>query len=664
MENKYDHYKLGCFNDTQSTSFRLLFPGAKAVECLIFKNYEHKSAEIYSMRSEDQEVWRLTIDKDLRGYWYQYKVEYEKNKKPDTPYAELPFADPYSRHVTVKNHYRQEAKSFIFHDSYDWEGDTFIPIKDPRDLIIYESHIKDLVVHPSSESAGKGIYKKWLDTDQNGGIPHLKKLGVNALELLPLHKFPPCEPPFGKKTKEGYHNSWNTYSRNYWGYMTSFFFAPESVYASDGSDVPEKISGGTTAAVTEFKDVVKELHRNKIAVIMDVVFNHTSLFDINPLCHHMPDIFLRRDEKGKLMNRSGTGNEINTEHPIVRKLICDSIAYWMEEFHIDGFRFDLAGLIDGKTWDLIRETAMEINPNVVLIAEPWGGRYVPYLFSNHNWSSWNDRFRNGIKGSDPVHDRGFIFSDWHNGADREQLENWFQGTIRELKGGLFKTSEHAVNYLESHDGYTLGDFIRIAARYEGENPEVEQRDKHVKLSDSELKIAKLGAFCLMVSPGIAMIHAGQEFARSKIIVDETGIDDPETGRMDYNSYNKDNQTNWIDFNDIDANQALYRYYRGLIQIRKSSPALRKTHFHKIEFDHYSDPLHVCFYVDGSESGDIFDYYIAINATKYHTMEFEVPGGNWEVLVNNGFASASPISFLSGGYQLDPKNSILLRKLRH
>ncbi|MEX1063168.1 MAG: alpha-amylase family glycosyl hydrolase [Balneolaceae bacterium] len=663
MDSPYSSVQFGCILTPESTVFRLFFPEAGSVECLIFSSYEEESPVSFPMIPSADDIWELTVDRNLSGSWYQYRAEYKKDKMPAAPNAHEPFADPCSRHVTVRNNHRQEAKTLIFEDRYDWKDDTFITVPDPRDLIIYETHIKDLVAHPSSGATGRSIYKKWMDPDQAGGIPYLKKLGVNAVEFLPLQKFPPFEPPFGKTTQEGYRNTWNTYSRNHWGYMTSFFFAPETAYASGGGLEKGAVTGRSIAAVTELKDIVRELHRNDIAVIMDVVYNHTSLFDVNPLCHHMPDTFLRKTKEGQLMNRSGTGNEIRTEHPAVIKLITDSIKHWMNEYHIDGFRFDLAGLIDEKSWDKIRDSVLSVNPDALLIAEPWGGRYVPALFSNHEWASWNDRFRNGIKGSSPHDDRGFIFSGWHHGSNRKHLENWFTGTHRDLEGGLFRSNLHCVNYLESHDGYTLGDYIRICSRYNGENPVIQDRDRHMKLTAGELRTAMLGAFCLMVTPGIAMIHAGQEFARSKLIVD-AGDADSETGRMDYNSYNKDNETNWINFDDLSENTRLYSYYRGLIDIRKESPALRKSGWPDIRFDYFTDPLHVCYTVCGLDSGDIYDYYIAINAVQDRSMEFHAPEGLWEVLVNNGIASASPIEFLTGSMGLPAGGSALLRRLRH
>ncbi|MEX0994980.1 MAG: alpha-amylase family glycosyl hydrolase [Balneolaceae bacterium] len=664
MKKTYRDCQFGVEVQGEETTFRLFFPTAKSVECIVYEHFRDSKGVHYSLKKKNnnKEIWECAVEEDLTGKWYVYQVQYQSGKKPETPYASRPFADPYSRHLTVRNHYRQEAKTLIINDNYDWEGDDFVIPSDPRDLIIYETHIKDLVIHPSAEAEGKGCFNKWCDLRQNGGISHLKKLGVNAVEFLPLHKFPYYEPPYNSKTEESFLNSWNPYSRNYWGYMTSFFFAPESIYSSEGTTKPKKIRGISNRTTVEFKNLVKNLHNHNIAVIMDVVFNHTSLFDINPLAHHLPEYYLRKDEDGEWMNRSWTGNEVRSENPIVRKLITDSIRYWMEEYHIDGFRFDLAGLLDEESWDKVKKTATSVNPNVLLIAEPWGGRYVPYLFSNHGWSSWNDQFRNGIKGSNPTSDRGFIFSDWHHNGSRFQLENWFKGTIRSEKTGLFNHSSHSVNYLESHDGYTLGDFIRIAIRYHGESPVIENRSAHTKLNEQELRIAKLAAFCLFISQGIVMLSAGQEFARSKVIP-RTNEKDPNAGKMDPNSYNKDDETNWIDFNDINLNPELFQYYRGLIKIRKNCPGLRMTDPQRITFDHFSDPLHVCFFIDTSQTDDLSDYYIAINGTE-HEMEFKPPKGNWEVLANQYFATLTPIDFIFKKTKIPPHSAVLLRKLRH
>ncbi|MDZ7757642.1 alpha-amylase family glycosyl hydrolase [Rhodohalobacter sp.] len=644
-----------------ATNFCIYCPHASAISCILFDAYDAENGVPHSMQMDADGYWQVEIQGDQSGRWYAYDVEFaDEESKPDSPYINEHFADPYSKHVTVRNTYRQDARSYIYKDDFDWEGDTHCFPDDPRDLIIYETHLKDLTAHPSSKAKGKGFYQKFTDPNQKGGINYLKRLGINCVEFLPLHKFPPIEPPFEETTPEGFQNSWNPYSTNYWGYMTSFFFAPESSFASDYSN---RFSGKTTAAVTELKEVVKQLHKENMTVIMDVVFNHTSLFDVNPLTHLCPDEYLRSDENGELLNRSGTGNEFRSENPVARQLIVDSLLYWIEEYHIDGFRFDLAALLDRKSWDVIRNKVHEKYPKTVLIAEPWGGYYSPQDFSNHDWASWNDRIRNSIKGSNPMQDKGFIFSEWQHETRRERLENIFKGTLNHGEGGLYNTSAHSVNYLESHDGYTLGDFIRIGLKPELQDEKITDREKHVKLNPSELKIAKLAALTLFTAQGITMIHTGQEFARSKIIA-KTPYPDDDVGKMDHNSYQKNNETNWINFDDIRLNSSLFDYYRGLIQIRKHCPALSRCEPHEISFEHYGNPLVITFYISGNESGDLNDYYVLLNASANEKANCRLPEGTWEVIANKDIVSIQSVDIASGTVKIEPQSGMLLRKLRH
>lgn len=655
-----DHiYQPGVTVRQGSTHFCFYCKDALTVSCEIFDDYSDKKGRKLSLTQDENGYWHLTVEEDLRGKWYGYRVEHPKKIAATNPYRGELFADPYSKHVTVNTRYDQRAKSFIFHHEYDWEGDQHQFPEDPRDLVIYETHLKDLVAHPSSGSSGDGFYQKFIDFDQQGGIAHLKKLGVNCVEFLPLQKFAVQEPPYGKKTDEGFLNSWNPYSENYWGYMTSFFFAPESSYASDST---KKLSGYTTATVSEFKDLVKELHRQGFTVLMDVVYNHTSLFDLNPCTHLCSHTYLRYNDKGDLMNRSGTGNEYRSEYPVARQLIIDSLKYWVEEYHIDGFRFDLAALLDRDTWDSIRDEMHQIDPRIVLIAEPWGGYYSPAAFSDHNWASWNDRIRNSIKGSDPLHDRGFIFSEWQRETGRGRLENIFRGTLKESDGGLYKTSAHSLNYLESHDGYTLADFIRIGLNPEIQDQIIEETASFSKLNGTQMQLSKFAALCLFSAQGITMIHAGQEFGRSKIIA-ESEADDPDIGKIDHNSYQKDNQTNWLNFDILSQNRGLHDFYRGLIEIRLQSPALRKSDPSDLCYDHFDNPLVISLRIDGKSSGDMFDYYVILNANLSDSMSARLPSGSWELLVNKQIASSQAIDILSGIVDVPAKTGCLLRKLR-
>lgn len=641
--------------------FRLYGPSLTKVTLFTFNEPEEELESHFELSKDDSGVWNLYVEEDLTGKYYAFKVR-EESENPVNEITSEYLADPFGKAQSSQNNYKKNSRTHIFKDTeFNWENDSFIKIEDPRDLIIYECHIKDLVAHSSAKTYVQGIYNDFSQA-KVGGIHHLKSLGINSVEFLPLQNFAYFEPPYQKETESGLINTWNVTARNYWGYMTSYFFSPESIYASDAHLEKDKWIGKSTAATQELKGLVKELHKENIAVIMDVVYNHASQYDLNPLKYTNKQEAFRIDENGDYVNNSWTGNDIKSESHFGRNLIVESVKYWMKEFHIDGFRFDLAGIIDWETIDLIKLEAQKINPDVILIAEPWGGEYKPFGFSERGWSSWNDKIRNAMKGSNPIHDKGFIFGEWSHGVSRFGLENLIRGTLLHNDLGMFESSAHTVNYVESHDGYTLGDFIRIALNPKMESKKVKNRNSVVQLSNSELNIAKLAAVTLFVSQGVTMMHAGQEWARSKVIVDHTGKD-KNTGKLDHDSYNKDNETNWLNFNEISKNQELYEYYLGLIQLRKKSPALRKSAPSDIVFQVYNDPLHLTFYIDGLNSGDSYDYFISLNGNLSQENDILLPDGYWEVVVNSDKASFNTFFSIQDKFILSPSSGIVLRKLR-
>ncbi|HBQ59747.1 MAG TPA: pullulanase, partial [Balneolaceae bacterium] len=384
--------------------------------------------------------------------------------------------------------------------------------------------------------------------------------------------------------------------------------------------------------------------------------------DLNPLKYTAKDHYFRLDEKGNFLNDSWTGNDINTRARHSRELIVESIKYWMEEFHIDGFRFDLAGLIDWETVDLIKQEAKDINPNVVLIAEPWGQNYTPDGYSNHGWAAWNDRIRNGFKGHNPKESKGLIFGNWDPSYTRYGVENLIRGTLQSGEHGLFQHSGHSVNYLESHDGNTLGDYIRIVLNPEKADKVFEDATQATSLSKNEFRVASFAALSLFVTQGITMIHAGQEWARTKIISDPLGID-PNKGKIDHDSYNKDDETNWLNFNEIQVNNSLFEYYKGLIDLRLQSPALRKATPDEINFKVYDDPLHITFSIDGKSSGDMYDYFVSLNANTEQEHEITLPDTYWEIVVDNKKAGSKTIKSVQKSYTVAPSSGVVLRKLR-
>ncbi|MEA1985899.1 MAG: alpha-amylase family glycosyl hydrolase, partial [Candidatus Marinimicrobia bacterium] len=357
-------------------------------------------------------------------------------------------------------------------------------------------------------------------------------------------------------------------------------------------------------------------HDENIAVILDVVFNHVSNYDANPFKLIDKEYYFRLDSNKNYIAKSGCGNDFKTESPMSQKMILDAIEYWMTEYHIDGFRFDLGALIDEKTLEMVLEKAKKINPNVFITAEPWGGGYKPQRFSELGWSSWNDKFRNGIKGENPTNRPGFIFGKWENDVTKENFLRFLTGSLQQDNGQYLKTS-HSVNYLACHDGYTFGDFIRIAKKSDS------------TITASELQLNKFGAFILATSQGIMMMHSGQEFARSKVIV-KTDTAEKHIGEFDHNSYNKDDETNYINYDIASDNIKLINYYSKLIKLRMKFSQLRKADRKNIEFIYSTNNEFGLGYSTTNSEKKII---VLLNGNSFESANFELPDGSWKMLAN-------------------------------
>ncbi len=345
LDGFFSEKPLGYVLEEGKTTFRFFSPRATRVELVLFDQPEADALRRVTMVMDADGVWEATIEENLVGKYYAYSVDGPRGHGEVFDPQKL-IADPYSPALATRNDYTHEGRTLILAEEYDWEGDTFMQY-DWRDLIIMEAHVRDLTAHPSSGVADslRGSYKGLLDPDTPGGLNYLKDLGVNAVEFLPIHEFGNIEIPYKDKSLP-VENTWNPYERNHWGYMTSGFFAPESYYASGATLEPGKFSGVDGRAVREFKDVVKALHREGIAVILDVVYNHVAQYDQN--CFKLADkkYYFRLDDELEYTSRSWCGNDFKTERPMARRLIVDSVVHWLREYHVDGFRFDLAALLD------------------------------------------------------------------------------------------------------------------------------------------------------------------------------------------------------------------------------------------------------------------------------------------------------------------------------
>ncbi len=599
----------GCHRIDGRTYFILYAPYAKQVRLAFFARCEDGEPEAaFPMRAIGGGYWEYSDIQDFAGRYYAFRPDDGKDY----------VADPYARSVSTFNDHLQNARAYIPKDDYDWEGDDFVKTADPRDLIIYECHVRDLTAHPESGAKHGGTYAGVEEK-----IDYLLELGVNAVEFLPLMHFANYEPP---------KNGWNPYAYNHWGYMTSFFFAPANFYARAGTKEFGTWSDPRGAEIDELRSLVKALHKAKISVIMDVVYNHISQYNINPLRQLAEDQYLRLYE-----NMSGCGNDTRSESPVMSQLIVDSVVYWMKEFHIDGFRLDMAGVLDDPVLLAIRQAAVAVNPDVVLAGEPWGRRYFPEHMSDMGFGVWNDTYRNGIKGENPADRQGFLFGKWEKDLHRNNFVRLLTGSLRK-DGGLVPSSKYSVNYIASHDGYTLGDFIRISLR-EKDKTVLPDRDEHIRLGAEEQTLHRIAAFMLFCSQGMLMMHAGQEYARSKVIVPVKGVRDPHAGELDFDSYAKDNETNYMDFRDRDINRGLFDYYRQLIALRKAFPELRSA-----------DPGRIAaIYAENCEFGLGYTVRsekrrcaVLVNTSPENNAAFDLGEGEWQVHATLEKAACDPI----------------------
>ncbi|MDR2631853.1 MAG: glycogen debranching protein GlgX [Spirochaetaceae bacterium] len=477
---------------------------------------------------------------------------YNPGDKPDEPSTDLSYS--------YKDDVATQPRCVVIDDSFDWQGD--LPLNYPlRFSVLYETHVRGLTIHPSSDSQYPGTFRGVVEK-----IPFFKDLGITSLEFLPIQEFnerelPRINPRTGKPLV------------NYWGYSTAAFFAPKGSYTWD------KTPGGQ---VREFKEMVRELHKAGIEVILDVVFNHTAegnergpTFSFRGLDNTI--YYILDENKRYYKNYSGCGNTVNCNHPVVRTLIMDCLRYWVTEMHVDGFRFDLGSILGRDQQGRLMENPPVLEQiaedpvlrNTKLIAEAWdaGGAYQVGWFPGGRWAEWNDRFRDEV--------RRFWRGDGH---ETRHLATRLSGSSDlYLRDG--RKPFHSVNFVTSHDGFTLWDLVSYEKKHNENNGEDNRDGGDANYSANygiegvstnpiieALRVQQIKNFIatLMVSLGTPMILGGDEFGR--------------TQQGNNNAYCQDNEISWYDWSFLKKNQGLFRFVRGMIAFR-----LRHHGFMRPEF---------------------------------------------------------------------------------
>lgn len=528
--------------------FRLVAPKADAVWLIQRRHPEDAASErivaATPRRAPHLHFWEAADKAPLR--YYRYRV-----RQGDETFD---IADPRSFAVARQWAAGHPSWSVAQRSTFDWHGDAR-PALPLAELLLYELHIRDFTAHPSAGVRHPGTYlgAAELATDRIAGIGALRELGVNAVELMPVTAFPCIEDVA----------PWNPTGRNHWGYMPSFWMAASERYSVAGANpVPGQWIGVRDDGTfddpgDELKRLIATLHRQGIAVVLDLVFNHVSIHDNNPLCRLDPGTWRVHNRDGTLRNKSGCGHDMDGRDPVIRQLMVDSASHWLREYRVDGLRLDLAEILDDRALAQVRDACRQAYSRALLIAEPWSmGGYRPERLVELGWTVWNDKFRNGFVGNNPVHGKGWIFGRCDAGVSADQLPALLAGWPRQL-GGALARPEYALNYVESHDDHSSGDLARLALGYPPTG--YHGRGELAPLKPDLLRRLKLAAWALLMARGPVMLAQGQDWGRPKLRPD---------GTLDGNSYCRDDETNWLNWTEREANRDLVEHYRRLLQIRR------------------------------------------------------------------------------------------------
>ena len=584
------------------------------------------------------DIWHIHVRDARAGQFYLYRMEGSAAPGLKNYYhPEQWLLDPYALAVSGRTRWGDRhglepgrhprsgpglPKGVIVHDEFDWTGD--ITLNTPlSETIIYETHLRGFTAHPSAGESAPGTYDGFREK-----IPYMRDMGITAVEFLPIQEF--------NEMEYFLENGRRSHLKNYWGYSTLAFFAPNARYANRG------VYGQQLA---EFKDLVIALHQAGIEVILDVVFNHTAEGgDGGPTYSHRGIdnyIYYMMDKSGRhYMNYSGCGNTVNSNHPVVRSFIMNCLRYWVLHMHVDGFRFDLASI-------LTRDKNGEILPNppivemiaedpalrdTKIIAEAWdaAGAYQVGEFPSQHWSEWNGRYRDDMrrfwKGERGL--LGAFATRLAGSADLYQKEN--------------QTPLKSINFITCHDGMTLRDLVSYEHKHndlnnednrDGENHnhsmnfghEGATNDPHIE--KLRLRQQKNLLATLFLSQGVPMMLGGDEMSH--------------TQNGNNNAYCQDNEMSWIDWARCDRNQDLLHFARQAVYLRKRFPSLRRKTFFagsgQPDIRWYGpdggDPdwnqsLRLAAWISGSHrhtgaSEDCPDLYLIFNADE-HACDFRLP----------------------------------------
>lgn len=571
----YSETDLGLTYTPERSVFRIWSPPASKAELLIYQTgTDGPSGVAHSMTKGKNGVWTTILNSDQKGRFYTFRIQVNGKWSAEVP-------DPYAKAVGV-NGKRAFVTDLIETNPPGWAVDAGPALLSPVNAVIYELHVRDATIANNSGIVHKGKFLGLTETGtkngegQSTGLDHLKELGVTHVHLLPVFDFNSVD----ETNPAGKYN---------WGYDPLNYNVPEGSYATNAYDGTNRIK--------EFKQLIKTFHDNGMGIIMDVVYNHTALTETSNFNQLVPGYYYRKTKDGKFSNATACGNETASERPMFRKFMLESMKYWVQEYHVDGFRVDLMGVHDIETMNLISKELHAIKPGILLYGEGWTAGPSPLpdslraLKANAHMldriAVFSDDLRDGIKGSVfDHHDKGFASGK--------------PGMEESIKFGIVASCKHpqvdytkvnyskapysaeptqTISYCECHDNHCLWDKLSISVK------DVKEQDR--------LNMYKLALSVVLTTQGIPFLHAGSEFVRSK-----KGVE---------NSYESPDSINAIDWSLKTKNTDVFEYVKKLISMRKEHPAFRMTRAadlaDAIVFRSNLPEGVISYTIDGKKSGD-------------------------------------------------------------
>lgn len=636
--DSYDDYPvyqgedLGLTYTAESSTFRLWSPAAQAARLHLYgADQGGEPTETIALDPAEQGTWFTEIGGDLAGTYYTFQIQ-ENGKWLEEK------ADPYVRAVGA-NGVRGQVVDMSKTNPDGWEQDQRPPLDHPNDIIIYELHVRDFSV---DEDAGMEHVGKFLALTEEGtanadglatGLDHLEELGITHLHLLPSFDFRSIDET---KLEEGKYN---------WGYDPQHYNVPEGSYSTNPHD-------GATR-IREFKQMVKALHDRGIRVVLDVVYNHTGWTETSNLNQLVPGYYYRQREDGAFSDASACGNETASDRAMMRKFILESVAYWAEEYHLDGFRFDLMGIHDQETMRQVAKRLHDIDPSIFVYGEGWtaGDSPLPepdralkkYTHQMPGVAAFTDDMRDALKGHVFTHDQpGFV-----SGADSLQ---------ESIKFGIIASTEHpqvdyaqvnysdsawaaqpsqTITYVSCHDNHTLWDRLAIS------RPDASEEDR--------TKMHRLALAMVLTSQGVSFLHAGAEFQRTK-----DGVE---------NSFESPDAINKLDWSRKTEYRETVEYVKGLIAMRKAHPAFRMRTTadiqRNLQFQETGTDHVVAYQMDGEAVGDSWStIFVAFNGGDSN-VEVIVPEGSWTKVLDGSVVDMSGMGTVDGGQVMVPAHTGLV-----